>query len=78
MRLTILGSSGGTPSRTNPASGYLIEHGRTSLWLDAGTGTFMELARHIDPGRLDAVVLSHRHVDCVSNSYIDSICYCYI
>lgn len=63
MRLTVLGSSGGTPSRTNPASGYLIEHGGTSLWLDAGTGTFMELARHIDPGRLDAVVLSHRHVD---------------
>lgn len=63
MRLTVLGSSGGTPSRTNPASGYLIEHGRTSLWLDAGTGTFMELARHIDPGRLDVVVLSHRHVD---------------
>lgn len=63
MRLTVLGSSGGSPSRSNPASGYLIEHEDTAIWLDAGTGTFMELARAVDPGSVDAVVLSHLHVD---------------
>ena len=69
MRLTVLGSSGGSPSRTNPASGYLVEHDGTAIWLDAGTGTFMELARVIDPGRLDAVVLSHLHVDHCSDIF---------
>ena len=61
--LTVLGSAGGAPTRTNPASGYLAESDETAIWLDAGTGTFMELARHIDPGTLDAVVLCHIHVD---------------
>ena len=63
MRLTVLGSSGGTPSRHNPASGYLIESGSARLWVDAGTGTFMALADRIDPGSLSAVVISHVHVD---------------
>jgi len=61
--LTVLGSAGGTPTRTNPASGYLVESSDAGLWLDAGTGTFMELARHTDPGTLSGVVLSHIHVD---------------
>jgi ribonuclease BN (tRNA processing enzyme) len=61
--LTVLGSAGGAPTRTNPASGYLVESEGTAIWLDAGTGTFMELARHRDPGMLAGVVLSHIHVD---------------
>ncbi|MGB5532684.1 MAG: MBL fold metallo-hydrolase [Acidimicrobiia bacterium] len=61
--LTVLGSAGGAPTRTNPASGYLVESGDTTLWLDAGTGTFMELARHTDPGTLSGVLLSHILVD---------------
>ena len=63
MRLTVLGSSGGTPSRHNPASGYLVESASARLWVDAGTGTFMALADRIDPGSLSAVVISHVHVD---------------
>ena len=61
--LTVLGSAGGSPTRTNPASGYLLETAGMSFWLDAGTGTFMELARLVDPGSLDGVVISHIHVD---------------
>jgi len=61
--LTVLGSSGGTPTRTNPASGYLLETDGMSFWVDAGTGTFMELAKHIDPGTLEGVVISHTHSD---------------
>lgn len=61
--LTVLGSSGGTPTRTNPASGYLLETEGMSFWVDAGTGTFMELSKHIDPGTLEGVVLSHTHSD---------------
>ena len=69
MRLTVLGSTAGAPSRSNPASGYLVEHGGISLWVDAGTGTFMELAKRIDPGTLDAVVISHVHVDHCADLY---------
>lgn len=61
--LTVLGSAGGTPTRTNPASGYLVETEGMSFWVDAGTGTFMELARHVDPGKIDGVIISHIHVD---------------
>lgn len=67
--LTVLGSAGGSPTRTNPASGYLIESAETAVWLDAGTGTFMELARHTDPGGLTGVVLSHIHVDHCSDVF---------
>lgn len=59
----MLGSAGGCPGRAVGSSGYLVEHGETSIWLDAGTGTFVELGKHIDPGTLTAVVLSHVHVD---------------
>lgn len=69
MRLTVLGSTAGAPSRTNPASGYLVEHGATSIWMDAGTGTFMNLAERIDPGSLSAVVISHTHVDHCSDLF---------
>jgi len=66
---TVLGSSGGAPTRTNPASGYLLETGQTTIWVDAGTGTFMPLAARVDPGYLDAVVISHIHVDHCSDLY---------
>ncbi|MEZ5176580.1 MAG: MBL fold metallo-hydrolase [Acidimicrobiia bacterium] len=69
MKLTVLGSSAGTPTRTNPASGYLIEHEGATVWLDAGPGTFMALAAITDPGQLDAVVISHVHVDHCSDLF---------
>lgn len=67
--LTVLGSAGGAPTRANPASGYLLETATAAYWLDAGTGTFMELARRVDPGALTAVVISHIHVDHSSDLY---------
>ncbi len=69
MNLTVLGSTAGAPSRSNPASGYLVEHDDVSIWMDAGTGTFMELAERVDPGKLDAVVISHIHVDHCSDLF---------
>ena len=38
MELTVLGSSGGCAAPGNPASGYLITHGDTTIWCDAGSG----------------------------------------
>jgi ribonuclease BN (tRNA processing enzyme) len=63
MRLHVLGSSGGYPVPGNPNSGFLLEHGETRLWLDAGTGTFAALQGLMDFTRVDALVLSHVHAD---------------
>jgi ribonuclease BN (tRNA processing enzyme) len=37
--------------------------------MDAGTGTFMPLAARIDPGAIDAVTISHVHVDHSSDLF---------
>lgn len=63
MRLTILGTSTPFPRLTNPCSGYLVQSGTTSIWVDAGTGTLAQLQRHIDPATLDAIWISHAHAD---------------
>jgi ribonuclease BN (tRNA processing enzyme) len=63
VKLTVLGSNASSPSRTNAASGYLVQFNGTSVLMDAGPGVFMKLAEIMDPGALDAVVLSHTHVD---------------
>ena len=66
MRLTILGCNGTYPTPGRPSSGYLIQTDVTTLWLDCGTGTFAALQEHIDPTDLDAIIISHEHVDhCV-------------
>lgn len=63
FELVVLGCGGSGPSPQGPASGYLVRTATTSIWLDAGTGTFMALTEWIDPATLDAVVISHLHAD---------------
>lgn len=69
MIVTVIGSSGSVSGPNSPASCYLIEarqNGRTtSVVLDMGSGAYGQLSRHIDPGRVDAVLLSHLHADHV-------------
>jgi ribonuclease BN (tRNA processing enzyme) len=50
-------------SRDRAASGYLIECGDTSVWMDAGGGTWANLFRCGDYRKLDGILLSHRHPD---------------
>lgn len=63
MRLTILGGSAAGPNPGQGCSGYLVESGPTQVVLDLGPGTLPELRRHVDFRRLDAIVLSHLHLD---------------
>ena len=63
MRVHVLGSSGGYPVPDNPCSGYLLEHGETRIWMDAGTGTMAAVQRIAPLERIDAIVLSHVHAD---------------
>src|SRR5690625_1799091 len=69
MRLTVIGSSGSVSGPNSAASSYLVqaEDGGevTSVVLDMGSGAYGQLTRHLDPGTVDAVLLSHLHADHV-------------
>lgn len=63
MDLWVLGANGTYPTVGRPTAGYLLSHAGTRVWIDAGSGTFDSLWRLMDPAELDAVVISHMHVD---------------
>lgn len=78
ITLTVLGCDGSYCGPAEPcrghgpsgaASGYLVRSwkSRTSVWLDAGPGTFANLQRFCDPLSLSAIVLSHEHLDHFSD-----------
>ncbi|MCA9881274.1 MAG: MBL fold metallo-hydrolase [Thermomicrobiales bacterium] len=63
MEVTVLGGSAAGASPGQGCSGYLVEQGGARVVLDLGPGTFPELRRHVDFRTLDAVVISHLHLD---------------
>ena len=63
IELTVLGSAGSHPQAGRVCSGYLVEADGTKLLLDAGNGSTANLQRFVGFGDLDAVLVSHRHVD---------------
>ncbi|MCI1557529.1 MAG: MBL fold metallo-hydrolase [Pediococcus pentosaceus] len=63
MKITVLGYYGGYPSENVGTTGYLVQSGNYNLLLDAGSGTLLELQRHLNPLDLDAVLLTHYHHD---------------
>lgn len=72
MRVTILGCSGSMSGPASPSSSYLVQaegpgaDGAPRTWnvvLDLGSGALGALMRHLGPGELDLVALSHLHAD---------------
>ena len=63
LTVTVLGCDASYPSAGGACSGYLVESGRTRLWLDAGTGTMATLQSLTDVDAIDGVVLTHAHPD---------------
>jgi ribonuclease BN (tRNA processing enzyme) len=63
VTVTVLGCDASYPSAGGACSGYLVQSGSTSVWMDAGTGTMANLARFIDIDQLDGIVISHSHPD---------------
>jgi len=51
------------PGAGQACSGYLVRDSHTSLLIDCGTGVLSNLFRWMDPADLDALVISHLHVD---------------
>lgn len=63
MRLIVLGSNATFATPGRPASGYLVDHAGTTLWVDAGSGTFAALQGIVDYRTVDAIVITHGHAD---------------
>ena len=63
LRLTVIGCSGTYSSSDSACSSYLVQTNTTSVLLDAGAGSSIELQKHITLEELDAIVVSHEHPD---------------
>jgi ribonuclease BN (tRNA processing enzyme) len=63
LSLTVLGCDGSYPGPGGAGSGFLVQFGSTSVWVDAGPGTLANLQRAISLEQIDAVIVSHEHVD---------------
>ena len=63
MELWVLGANGTYPTAGRPTAGYLLSHEGTRVWVDAGSGTLAALQRRMEPEELDALIISHAHID---------------
>ncbi len=63
MKLTTLGGSAAGIGTRQGCSSYLVQEGATSLLVDIGPGTLLQLRTHVDYRSLDAIVVSHLHAD---------------
>jgi len=63
MDLTVVGCAGSFPGPDSPASCYLVEHQGFRVLLDLGNGSLGPLQRYADLELIDAVLLTHLHVD---------------
>lgn len=61
MHASVIGGSGAFPAGGIACSGYLVEHEGYRLLIDPGYGVATNLS--LNPGALDAVYISHGHVD---------------
>jgi ribonuclease BN (tRNA processing enzyme) len=63
MQLTILGSAASYAGPDQACSGYLVEHDGTTLLVDCGNGTLANAGHVTDVTSVDAVLISHCHID---------------
>ena len=63
LRITVIGCSGTYSSVASSCSSYLMQTDTTSVLLDAGPGSSIELQKHIDLADIDALIISHEHPD---------------
>ncbi|MGH8908907.1 MAG: MBL fold metallo-hydrolase [Egibacteraceae bacterium] len=69
MRLVVLGSSGTHIARDRACASYLVEAGGYRLLMDCGNGSLSRLQRRWDVADIDAVLITHLHVDHFADLY---------
>lgn len=69
MRLTVLGSSASYASAGRACAGHLVRGGRATVLFDCGNGVISNLGRVLDPLTLDAVFVTHAHIDHFADVY---------
>jgi len=63
MKVTVLGGSAAGGNTGAGCSGYLMQTNGANFVLDFGPGVLLELRKHADFRGLDAIVISHLHLD---------------
>jgi ribonuclease BN (tRNA processing enzyme) len=63
MRLTVLGCAGSFPGPESACSAYLVEADGFRLMLDFGTGSLSAMQRYASLTAVDAILLTHLHID---------------
>lgn len=69
FEVVVLGASGTYPRPGGACSGFLLRCGDYAMVIDAGSGTFGNLQTHTDYRQLQAVILSHLHLDHILDLY---------
>ncbi|HEX2258462.1 MAG TPA: MBL fold metallo-hydrolase [Actinomycetota bacterium] len=69
FEVIVLGASGTYPRPDGACSGFLLRSGPTQVWVDAGPGTFSNLQKHTPYSELRALILSHLHIDHITDLY---------
>lgn len=70
MKLTVLGNYGSFPGPDGACSGYLLEEEGLHILLDCGNGVLSRLQRYCTIEDLDAVIVSHLHLDHVADLFV--------
>ena len=63
MIVNVLGSAAAGANAGSGCSSFLVQSGATRLLIDCGPGTLPELKRVTDIRAIDAIVISHMHID---------------
>ncbi len=69
MRLTVLGSSGSYPAPGRACAGHLVRTESATVLFDCGNGVISNLGREVAPQDLDAVFITHGHIDHFADIY---------
>lgn len=69
MELIILGSSASYALPGEATASYLVKHNGQSICLDIGSGSLSHFFNWQDPANIEALILSHLHMDHVADIY---------
>src|SRR5438309_3317469 len=67
MDVTVLGCGAAFPRPGGACSGFLVQGGGATVWIDAGNGTFSRLQQVTSWRDLDALIITHGHADHISD-----------